>query len=83
MQFDFALFSQLGKLLEIIRQRTTAYLPQSAIMACDDPSWSQVLLFVSLGLRTAARVEFVARPADLVYRENLRLPGDLVSDKRT
>ncbi|CAD7085746.1 unnamed protein product [Hermetia illucens] len=96
MQFESTLFSELGKLLGFKRQRTTAYHPQSngmlerwhrtlkaAIMARDDPSWTQVLPLVLLGLRTTRREEFAASPAELVYGENPRLPSDPVFDKRS
>lgn len=38
--------------------------------------------FLLLVIRTFAREEFDASPANLVYRENLRFPGELVLDKR-
>lgn len=50
---------------------------KTATMARHDPPWSRVLPFVLRGLRAAAREEFAASRADLMYAENLRLPNEL------
>lgn len=84
MQFEFALFSKLAKLLGFKRHQTTTYHPQSkgmlehwhpmvksAIMVHDGSSWSHVLRFILLGLRAVACEEFVASATDLLYGENL------------
>lgn len=50
-------------------------------MARDNPSWSQVLPFALLGLRTTTREQFAVCPASLMYGENLGFLGDLALDK--
>lgn len=55
----------------------------AAMMAQDDPSWSQVLPLILLGLRTINPEEFAASLAELVYEENLRLPIDPVHEVRS
>lgn len=72
--------SSLGKLLGFKRWCRTLNA-ERATMARDKLSWSQVLLFVLLGLRTAVREEFAASHAELVYGESLRLPSGLVFDR--
>lgn len=92
VQFESTLFATLRKLLRFKRQRATAYHPQVNGMAVrwhrtlkaslDEPFWLQVLPFVLVGFRSAVRAEFATSPAQLVYGENLRLPGGLILDKR-
>lgn len=54
---------------------------EGLVMVRDGSSWSQVSPVILLGLHTAAHGEFTASLADLVYREKLRLPGELALDK--
>lgn len=53
---------------------------KAVIMVQDNPSWSQVLPLVLLGLQTAKRGKFASSPVELVYGKNLRLPSDPVLD---
>lgn len=91
-QFESLLLVELSKFLGFKRNRTTAYHPQSngflerwhrtlkaAIMCYQEKSWSKVLPFILLGLRTVFREEFKATPAELLYGENLRLPFEFLS----
>lgn len=55
---------------------------RAAIMAYDEPPWSQVLPFVQLDLCTAVCEELAANPAEQLLGENFRLPDNLVLNKR-
>lgn len=89
-QFESALFKQLALLLGINRIRTSAYHPQgnglverfhrslkTALKAKPDAAdWSRNLPLVMLGLRTAVKEDLKISPAELVYGQPLKLPGD-------
>lgn len=90
-QFESALFAELAKLVGFKRKRTTSYNPacnglverwhrslKAAIMANQNKQWTKSLPLVLLGLRTAFRDDFKSTSAELVYGENLRLPGDFI-----
>lgn len=90
-QFESTLFQELAKLLGFKRLRSTPYHPKTnglierwhrvlktTLKTYNDPAWSKSLPFVLLGLRTTFREEFDATPAELVYGESLRLPGDFL-----
>jgi len=94
-QFESDLFRELAKIMGFKRNRTTAYHPQSngfierwhrtlktTLLTYNCQSWSQALPFVLLGLRTAVREEFSATPAELVYGEPIRLPGDFLLESQ-
>lgn len=87
-QFESALFAQLSKTLGFRHRKTTAYHPQcnglierfhrqlkAAIMCHPDCSWSEALPFVLLGIRSSFKDDLQSSPAELVYGEPLRLPG--------
>lgn len=89
MQFESELFIQLSKLIGFKRNRTMAYNPTSngmlerwhrglkaAIMAIGNQQWTKSLPLILLGLRTANWEDFQLTSAELVYGENLRLPGE-------
>lgn len=70
-------------------KRTTAYHPQcnglverlhrqlkAAIVCHENQSWTEALPLVLLGLRSALKDDIHASPAELVYGETIRLPGD-------
>ncbi|XP_071452910.1 uncharacterized protein [Hetaerina americana] len=50
-------------------------------MCHTDQSWSDVLLWVLLGFRSAWREDLKATPAMMVYGEPLRLPGEFFSPR--
>lgn len=52
---------------------------KAALMCHPDSSWLQALPVVLLGIRSAIKEELNASPAELVYGEPLRLPGELIS----
>lgn len=95
-QFESRLFTQLTTLLGINRCRTTAYHPQAnglverwhrtlkaALMArASNNDWTAHLPYVLLGLRTAMRTEQDTTAAQLVYGQQLSLPGDFLNTAR-
>ncbi|KAL0851027.1 hypothetical protein ABMA28_006919 [Loxostege sticticalis] len=50
-----------------------------AALMCHDSSWVTSLPFVLLGMRTAFKEDLKATAAELVYGENLRLPGEMLA----
>ncbi|XP_014296861.1 uncharacterized protein LOC103573875 [Microplitis demolitor] len=70
---------------------TTPYLPQAnglverlhrrlrSALLCHQESWYNALPAVLLGLRAAWRDNIQTTPAELVYGEPIRLPGELLS----
>lgn len=95
-QFESALFTELAMFLGFKHKRTTAYNPAcngmierwhrslKAALGChNNPHWSRVLPIISLGLRTAVKEELKVSPAQLVYGECLRLPGDFFVKSKT
>jgi cleavage and polyadenylation specificity factor subunit 1 len=92
-QFQSALFREMSNLLGTNRIRTTSFHPQanglverfhrvlkSAIMAHENPRWTESLPFILLGLRAAVKPDINTSSADLVYGTPLRLPADLCTD---
>ena len=89
-QFESELFRQLTSLLGICRIRTSAYHPQGnglverfhrtlkTALKCQAPAndWVCHLPLVLLGLRATLKEDLDASPAELVYGQPLKLPGD-------
>lgn len=88
-QFESDLFNELTRIIGCKHLRTTAYHPQSnglierwhrtlksAIMCQETPSWSDVLPTILLGLRTTHKDDIGASPAEMLYGQTLRLPGE-------
>lgn len=92
-QFESRLFNDLTKLLGAVRIRTTSYHPQSngmverlhrtlkaALRASDFVThWSDILPLVLLGLRVSIKEPLGCSPAEMLYGECLRIPGELVA----
>lgn len=89
-QFNSFTFLKFLKTFGIEMLRTAAYNPKAngfiervhrtlkaSLMCHSDSSWIEVLPLVLLGLRTAVREEWGHTPAELVYGQTLRLPGEL------
>lgn len=88
-QFEAKLFQKLNELTGSKHLRTTAYHPaanglverfhrqlKASIKCHEDEHWSEALPAVLLGIRAALRDDLDASVAELVYGENLRLPGE-------
>lgn len=89
-QFESKLFTELTKLIGAHRIRTTSYHPQSngmverfhrqlkasLVARCNTANWSEDVCFVLLGIRVAIREDSKCSPADLVYGESFKLPGE-------
>lgn len=87
--FESNLFSSLTKLLGIKKTRSSPYHPQAngivenwhrvlktALKATMTERWSEVLPTIMLSLRCTFKEELQATPAELMYGQTLRLPGD-------
>lgn len=88
-QFESELFLELTRLFGIKRLRTTAYHPQAnglverfhrtlkaAIMCVDPKHWCDRLPLILLGLRTAVRDDINCSIAEMIYGQQLRIPGE-------
>lgn len=88
-QFESELFLEMTRLFGTHRVRTTAYHPQSnglverfhrtlkaAIMCVDPKHWCARLPLILLGLRSAVREDINCSVADMVYGQQLRIPGE-------
>ena len=95
-QFESYLFKALNAISGTTRLRTTAYHPQAngmverlhrqlkaAIMCHRDASWTKRLSTILLGIRSAFKVDIQATAAEMLYGENLRLPGEFLGDSPT
>nr|XP_037280327.1 uncharacterized protein LOC119173628 [Rhipicephalus microplus] len=90
--FESELFRLLGLSTGFERSRTTSYHPcangmiewfhrqfKAAIMCHPHSTWLEALPAVALGLRATFKSDIQAMPAEFVYGEPLRLPGELLS----
>ena len=91
-QFESQLFRSLGKTLGTEKPRTTAYHPaangmierlhrhlKAALMCHSNTTWLEALPMVLLGIRSCIKDDLKASPAELLYGEPLRLPGELIA----
>lgn len=91
-QFQCHLFKALTALIGARHFSTTAYHPaangiierfhrqlKAALMCHTDEKWCDALPLVLLGIRNAWKEDIQASPAELVYGEPLRLPGQFFS----
>ncbi|XP_075750771.1 uncharacterized protein LOC119173628 [Rhipicephalus microplus] len=90
--FESELFRLLGLSTGFERSRTTSYHPcangmiewfhrqfKAAIMCHPHSTWLEALPAVAPGLRATFKSDIQATPAEFVYGEPLRLPGELLS----
>lgn len=88
-QFESSLFKHLSELAGFQHRKTTAYHPacngmverfhrqlKTAITCHGNQNWVESLPLVLLGIRSAHKDDLQATPAELLYGETLRLPGD-------
>lgn len=93
-QFESALFDQLSKAIGCRHYRTTSYHPQSngiierwhrtlkaAIRCRQTDSWAEALPTILLGLRAVYKEDIASSPAEMVFGQTLRLPGEMVDAK--
>jgi cleavage and polyadenylation specificity factor subunit 1 len=91
-QFESKLFQSLARLCGIQLSRTTAYYLaanglvecfhrrlKAAIMCHMGQQWTEVLPLVLLGICTAFKEDLQAPVAELMYGEQIRIPGDLLT----
>lgn len=90
-QFESQLFQSLMQMCSAKRIRTSAYHPCAnglvermhrqlkAALMCHATSWHKVLPVVLLGMRSALKEDLQCSPAELVYGEPLRLPGEFIT----
>ena len=90
-QFESQLFHNLAKLCGIHLCRTSPRHPaanglverlhrtlKAVIMCHADEQWTEALLLVLLGIRTAFKEDLQSSAAELVYGETLRVTGELL-----
>lgn len=89
-QFESHLFNALTALVGARHFRTTAYHPAAngiverlhrqlkAAIMCHASQWTEALPLVLLGMRNAWKEDLQTSPAELVYGEPLRLPGQFL-----
>lgn len=95
-QFTSQMFSELAKFLGSHKIMTSPYHPQAngiierfhrqlkaTLMAKTNSSrWYDELPIVLLGLRSVYKEDIKATPAEMIYGQNLRLPGEIVVSEK-
>ncbi|XP_011858206.1 PREDICTED: uncharacterized protein LOC105555773, partial [Vollenhovia emeryi] len=92
-QFESDLFKRLTQLTGSTHLRTTAYHPaangmierfhrqlKAAIKSHETENWVEVLPVILLDVRNAWKEDLQATPAEMVYGETIRLPGQFLGE---
>lgn len=92
-QFEPELFRHLNQLTGTTHWRTTAYHPaangmverfhrqlKAAITCHETQAWIDVLPVILMGIRAAVKEDLHTTPAELVYGEPIRLPGEFLQE---
>lgn len=91
-QFESNLFNDLSAMMESEHLRTTSYHPQAngiverwhrtlkAAVMSQQKTWAEALPLILLGLRSTFKEDIAASPAEMLYGQELRLPGELFID---
>lgn len=95
-KFESQLFTAFNNTLGIHRSHTTPYHPQAngkierfhralkqTTIAYEKSDWVSILPTILLGLRCALKGESNITPAEMVYGQTLRLPGDFFEKDNT
>lgn len=95
-QFESDMFKRLTQLTGTKHWRTTAYHPaangmierlhrqiKTAIKCHETEAWADILPTVMMGIRASWKEDLKATAAELVFGENLRLPGQFLSNQKT
>lgn len=94
-QFESAVFTELMTIIGADHFKTTAYHPQSngiierwhrtfkaSILCHDTTRWTHHLPSILLGLRVAYKPDINASPAELVYGDTLKIPGEFFTNSK-
>ncbi|XP_043468323.1 uncharacterized protein LOC122502368 [Leptopilina heterotoma] len=95
-QFESNLFRELNHLTGTSHFRTTPYHPESngmverlhrqlkaAIKCHNNSRWTEILPSVLLGIRSAWKEDLQSTAAEMLYGQQLRLPGEFLSSTAT
>lgn len=90
-QFESHLFNRLSALTGATHLRTTSYHPSSngmverlhrqlkaALMCQNNDRWTRVLPTVLMGIRATFKEDLQSTPAEMVYGDTIRLPGEFL-----
>ena len=94
-QFEADLFRQLTRITGTTHIHTTAYHPaangmverlhrqiKTAIKCHATEAWTEVLPVIMMGIRAAFKQDLHATPAEMVYGETIRLPGEFLQESK-